>query len=116
MTFNSRMADTVRLFLVDGKAPAIPAGGELLWTWFCDLNSGRTFHAHGPNPIGWGELQAYAALTRWPIARRHIVVLQAMDRAYLEFDRAERMPGAQGKVAARSGRPMSPALFDTIFG
>lgn len=111
------MAEAVRRSLADNRMPPIPAGGDLLWRWFCDLSAARSFHAYGPNPISWSDIRAYMAVSRWPIEPHHIAILLAMDRAYLEFDLAERRaPVSSADNFRRSGRPLSTTLFDAMFG
>lgn len=92
-----------------GKAP--PGGGSVLWNAFCHLSAARTWHTHGPNPISYQDIAAYCHLMRCPLEPRHIAILRAMD--------AEWMKPVVGQTSAqpvRAGAPLSPALFDAVFG
>jgi hypothetical protein len=105
----------VRRNLKAGDRPRIPAGGELLWRWFSDLCGTRQAGLNGPLPIAFNEIAAYAWLFTIPIEPRHVVVLKAMDAAFLD-EIAESTPPPGTKIAPRvSPRPLSSALFDANF-
>ncbi len=96
----------------------LPAGGELLWKWFIDLNRTRTFHMAGPNPISYAEIGAYAAATGWPIGAHHIETLTAMDRVFLEHHAklAASKPDGVKVLPPVSKVPLSAGLLDAMFG
>lgn len=98
--------------------PRIPAGGELLWRWFMDLNRSRTLHAAGPNPIAYTEIVAYAALMRWPIEPRHVMILRALDQTYLEASMKPQTAAPEGvkTLPPVSSAPVSAGLIDAMFG
>ena len=109
----------LRRNLAKAGRPTLPAGGEFLWRWFCGLSAARRIGFSGPEPITFAEIEAYARLTGWPIAPRHIAILQAMDATFLAFCREERerASGKRDKVAPTiSSRPLSAAVLDAMFG
>ncbi|MFS8123765.1 hypothetical protein QD336_15210 [Rhizobium sp. BR 250] len=99
-------------------APRIPAGGDLLWRWFMDLHRSRTLHAAGPNPIAYAEIVAYAALMRWPIEPRHVMILRAMDQTYLEASMKPQAAAPKGvkTLPPISSAPVTAGLVDAMFG
>jgi len=92
-----------------GCRPQIPDGGELAWSWFLALNRTRAMGFTGPNPISYSEIEAYARLHRWPLEKRHVDLILAMDRAYLEFNQARR------EAPRTPSADISPDLFDAVF-
>jgi len=98
--------------------PRIPAGGDLLWRWFMDLHRSRTLHAGGPNPIAHAEILAYAALMRWPIEPRHVMILRAMDQTYLEASMKPepKAPDGVKTLPPISSAPVTAGLVDAMFG
>lgn len=117
------MADLQKLLCAElkrnletGGRPRLPAGGDLLWRWFLDLNASRGWGETGPMPITHAEIAAYAGLTRWPIDPRHVQILRAMDGVFLEHCRQER---ARAMASAKSGIvpvEMTEGAFDMMFG
>ncbi|CUX15431.1 MULTISPECIES: hypothetical protein [Agrobacterium] len=99
-------------------APRIPTGGELLFRWFLDLHQARTYHAAGPNPISHAEILAYTQLMRWPIEPRHVSILRAMDRTYLECQSLRKNDAPEGvkNLPPISSAPLTAGLVDAIFG
>ncbi|WP_455906073.1 phage tail assembly chaperone [Agrobacterium fabrum] len=99
-------------------APRIPDGGDLLFRWFLDLHQARTYHAAGPNPISHSEILAYAQLMRWPIEPRHVSILRAMDRTYLEASMKPPSAAPEGvkTLPPVSSAPVSAGLIDAMFG
>jgi hypothetical protein len=102
--FADRMADAVRATL-DGRPVPVPAGGELLMPVFADACGGRQMAAHGPQALTLGEIEAAARLHRLELEVRHVAVLRAMDRAWL--DRA-------GQKAKPLAAPLTPGMFDAM--
>lgn len=106
---------------LEAKAPTvprIPAGGDLLFRWFIDLHQARTYHAAGPNPISHSEILAYAQLMRWPIEPRHVSILRAMDRTYLEVSMKPQAAAPEGvkTLPPISTAPVTAGLVDAMFG
>lgn len=54
---NKRARETL-----EGPGP-FPAGLEYLWRWARELHPARGFGAHGPNPVTWPDLDAWARRT-----------------------------------------------------
>jgi len=106
---------------LEAKAPTvprIPAGGDLLFRWFVDLHQSRTYHAAGPNPISYAEILAYAQLARWPIEPRHVGILRALDRTYLECQSRPKNEAPEGvkTLPSISSAPITAGLVDSMFG
>lgn len=84
----------------------LPAGWEPFWRAFLDLSATRGVGFDGPAPITFAEIEAYARLMRLPLEPRHIAIIRAIDRAWID-------------KAARTERPSAPALsaaaFDSVF-
>lgn len=99
-------------------ASMIPAGGELLWRWFLDLNRTRTYHMGGANPISHAEIEAYARSMRQPLRPDHIAVLCAMDEVWLDHARRQNGKAAQGEQSrfAVSPQKLTGELFAAMFG
>ncbi len=104
----------LRESLQTGKRPALPAGGDLLWTWFSDLHAARSFGMNGPNPITFTEIAAYLALYRIPAQPHHIAILRAMDAVYLDFAYASR--GSADGGGSRKPSDITAVAFDAFFG
>lgn len=63
--------------------PEIAHCGAHLWEWFWELNAARAQGFSGPNPIGYQDIQAWAALTGTTPHPWETRALKAMDRAFL---------------------------------
>lgn len=118
MNISKRLCDELSAHIQHGTKPRIPAGGQLLWTWFFDLSRRRTYHAAGPNPIGLAEIAAYRDLYRVPFDERHVAILCEMDEAYLNSIMKRGGPDADGtkRLPARLDVRMTGDLFDAMFG
>ena len=101
-----------------GCATRLPAGGELVWRWFLDLNRSRTYHMSGPNPISYAEISAYARSMHWPMEPRHIAILRAMDGEWMEHARRQsaRAPEGGKTPPTVSPTPVTAAVLDAMFG
>ncbi|WP_166486329.1 phage tail assembly chaperone [Cereibacter sphaeroides] len=98
-----------------GRNPLVPEAGQVLWQAFWQLSRCRTFHAAGPNPIAWTEIEAWARLMRTPLEPHHVRILAALDDAWLDHLYANR--GGTGQaVQAQSSHPLTPELLDAMFG
>jgi hypothetical protein len=98
--------------LATGKPPRIPAGGELVWRWFLDLNATRGQGFAGPLPIGYAEISAYRHITRWPIEPRHVDLIMALDRAFLDHHYSSNRSAPERPVARQA---MTAQVFDAMF-
>lgn len=104
-----RLCKALRRHLAGPGRPVVPAGGELLWSWFVDLSAARTWSVSGPDPIGFAAIESYRRLSGWPIEERHVGILMEMDETFRLHFRG----GAERRV---SSRPLTAALFDASFG
>lgn len=64
--------------------PPFPEAGAQVWTWFGELLEARAWSATGPQPIGYQEIAAWAALTRQQPTAAEVQLLRALDRTWLE--------------------------------
>ncbi|MCJ8053897.1 hypothetical protein GB928_018735 [Shinella curvata] len=96
----------------------VPAGGELLWRWFLDLSRTRRAGLAGPEPISYGEIEAYARSTCWPVEPRHIAVLRAMDEVWMEYAREKTTPAPEGvkTLPPISTTPLTAGMLDVMLG
>ena len=101
--------------LIGGRA-VIPEGGVLVWRWFLDLCRTRSSNGHGPNPISHAEIEAYARLQRWPLEPRHIDLVLALDRVWLDHMRGYQSAGLAHQPTRISGQVITPEAFDAVFG
>lgn len=117
INLSASLSLALRRHLDDGKPAMIPAGGELLWRWFTDLNSTRAWNMTVPSPITFAEIAAYKAVTGWPIEPRHVAILRELDAAYIDHvvNRSSVPEGVSARPA-RSEQAMTPQLFDAMFG
>lgn len=113
---SDRLCDVLRWQLAnpgakdDPTAPEVPTAGRRVWSIFLELNATRTV-GMGPNPIGFGEIEAWSRMRREPVRPFEVTMLRALDAAYLE---AAREPQAQPGPAV-SARPATIEMFDALF-
>lgn len=103
-----QLVAALRAHLETGRAPDVPEAGVTLWRAFGDLCGTRTWHASGPNPIAFAEIEAWARLGRWPLEPRHVAAIRALDAAWL--DQARKPPGGAPRAA------LTTELFDALTG
>lgn len=95
-----------------GKARP-PEAGIQLWNAFQHISATRTYNAVGPNPISYCEIEAWARLSRTPLAPQHVQILIAMDGAWLEQAYARnKIPEGTKALPPVSAQPLTAALFD----
>lgn len=101
----------------NASPPKLPAGGELLWSWFLDLSRLRTYHPGGPNPISYRDIADYALVTGWPIAPRHISILLKMDETWRSgaLGRTDATPEGAKTLPPVSRHAINVGLFDAMF-
>lgn len=118
MNLKSLLVAELRRNLQHRDAPRIPAGGQIVWACFNELSRARGFHAAGPNPISYCEIEAYCRLTRWPLAPHHIAMIRALDECYIDhcLASAKGAPAGVKTLQPRSSSPMTGGLFDAMFG
>jgi hypothetical protein len=96
----------------DINAPEVPIAGRRVWSIFLELNASRSC-GMGPNPILPSEIKAYSRLRREPVRPFEVTMLRALDGAYMEAGQAGQQ---ETEAPAVNARPMTPALFDAVFG
>lgn len=101
-----------------GGPPLVPEAGRLAWGWFLELSATRSWHASGPNPISFAEIDAWARLMRWPVEPRHVSLLRALDEAWLAhfYSKREKPPADVKVLPTRSEHAITPGLLDALFG
>jgi hypothetical protein len=118
----TRMAEALREHLATSEPMRLPAGGATLWRAFLDLDSSRSYHANGPNPIPYTEIRAYCALMNLPLEPHHVAVIRDMDDEVLIHygkklkQAVEANRSGQKHMPGVSSQPLTPALFDAILG
>jgi hypothetical protein len=95
----------------DPDAPEVPWAGVRIWGIFLELNSARS-SGFSAEPISFQQIEAWAWLRREPVRPWEVDVIRSLDVEFLRHARSGPLPAA--KVV--QSRPMSPTLFDTIFG
>ena len=110
------MVDALKQALTSAGLVSVPPGGALIWQWFSDLSSARTWHTHGPNPITYADIVGYSDIMRWTIEPHHVAILRAMDVAFIEDFYSKRSSGDETRSAPRPSGEISPELFDAVFG
>lgn len=110
-------AELERQLVARNTIPRLPAGSELLWRWFAELNRGRTVGLAGFDPLQYSQIEAYARLSRWPIQAHHVAIIMAMDATYLRFH-ARRQNNSESvkTLPPVSQVPLSAGLLDAMFG
>jgi hypothetical protein len=92
------------------KSP--PPAGELIWSWFWELDAGREETLNGLARISHRQISDWCAITGNVVRDSEVRILLAMDRARREAIEAVEKRSAP---ATANSRPMTPALFDAIF-
>jgi len=87
----------------------------LVWRCFIDLCGTRTYHAAGPHPISYAEIEAYARLHRLPLETRHIRLIRVLDRVWLEYANSKAAGKTTPDAAAKRDQGLNPQIFDALF-
>lgn len=90
----------------------VPEPCRPLWGWFTDLSAARTWHANGPNPIAYCEVEAYGRLAGVPFRPIDVRAIRDLDDAWLTATLARMKAGVSGVPH----QPLNPAAFDAVFG
>ncbi len=95
----------------------IPEAGRLLWGWFIELHATRTYHAAGPHPIAYAEIEAWARLNRWPLQPHHVDIIRAMDSAWLDhaYAKVRRVENNASGLPTGREQAINAAAFDAVF-
>jgi len=64
--------------------PALPAAAAHVWDWFAELAGQRTMGPMAPNPLTWGDVAAWAALTRRTVRPWEARLVMALDRCWVQ--------------------------------
>ena len=101
--------------LSGGATATVPEGLDLFLSLFGEISAARTYHAHGPNPISFAEIEAFARLHRWPLCAHHVRIIKAIDDAWLEHARS--LTGEEPVAPRHSGpaQEMTAHAFDAVF-
>lgn len=116
----SLLVAALRRHLAGGK-PVVPEADVLFWNLFMEISASRTYHAAGPNPVSFAEIEAYARLHRWPLRPHHVAIIRALDDAWLEHA-YRKQEGGEADRKSFDGRraALAPQLtagsFDAVFG
>lgn len=100
-----------------GKPLRIAEPDRLIWDIFARLCATRTYHAAGPNPISYAEIEAFCRIERLPLAPHHAALVRALDEAWVAHALAR--IGNVSTTVDRSpavSQPINPAAFDAVFG
>jgi hypothetical protein len=95
--------------------PEVPWAGARVWGLFLRLHEGRDAGSFGPSPITYEAMEAFSAITGEPLRPWETDIIRSLDREWLKAAAAKLESGNAVSVPTRS-RPMSPALFDAVFG
>lgn len=98
---------------VAGDRITLREAGFGLWQAFVALSGARRCGSAGPEAIRFSEIEAWARLKRVPLKPRHVDFVTAMDAAWLE---ACGTTLATPATPTRPSGPLSPAMFDAVFG
>jgi hypothetical protein len=101
---HQQVADAV-VAAQQGARVRVPEAGMALFAAFVALHQTRTYHAAGPNPIAYAEIESFARLTGTPLRPIDVAGLRKIDEAWIV-----------AQFSSRGGASISPAAFDAVFG
>lgn len=112
-----QLCEVVRL-QCRGRRSRIPEAGRDLVEAFGRLAEARSWHANGPNPISFAEIESWCRLMRVPLQPVHITILRAMDAVWIEefYKKREAAPEGQKTLPPMSQHPINAALLDAMLG
>lgn len=100
-----------------GQTTRPPEAGRLLWKAFLELSGTRTYSMAGPNPIQPSEVLAWCRLKAIPLEPRHVEIIFAMDRVWLDRGTAKASsPSDVPILPPISQQPLTAALLDAVMG
>lgn len=111
---HKRVAEAVAAS-VRGDHARVPEAGRLLLSWFMALHRTRTYHQAGPNPITYGEIEAFARLSGTPLRPIDVTGIKAVDEAWLKSALARMKAGDDPTASQAADRGVTPQLFDAMF-
>lgn len=62
--------------------PDLPEAIAYVWGWYLELDAARSGNGWAPNPLGYGEIAAWAKLTGRRPTRFEVAVLRALDGVF----------------------------------
>lgn len=113
--FQKLQADHKKSGRLDARLipPVLPIGGAHIWAWFWELDAGRGYTPVGTlSAITHGQVAAWCSITGVEVRRHELEIIMAMDRTRLR----ESSPEVIEKRKIDLRPPMTPALFDAMFG
>lgn len=107
----------LRAQLAGGRSQP-PEAGIIYWNAFAALSRQRSWHAHGPNPISFCEIETWCRVMRVPLEPRHVQIITAMDAAWMDHAIAGLNSHAKGDKGIPKGKqpPLTAGMFDAMFG
>lgn len=106
-----QLVAALKAHLTSSWPARLPEAGRLAWQWFAELSASRSYGMAGPDPLSFAEIEAWARLKRWPLEERHVDLIWALDRTWIDHAYA-RQPNA----SERPAQAINPAAFDAVFG
>lgn len=61
----------------------LPSAVAHVWAWFCELSAARTSNGYGADPITFGDIDAWARLTRLSPTPWEVALIRRIDSAIL---------------------------------
>lgn len=102
---------------LNGQTTHPPEAGRMLWQAFLELSGTRTYSMAGPNPIQPSEVLAWCRLKGVPLEPRHVGIIFAMDRVWLDRGTAKAAaPSDVPILPPISKQPLTAALLDAVMG
>ena len=102
MTLEKALCTTLESLLA-GQQVRIPIAGQEILDVFMLLSRSRSWHHHGPNPITWEAIEAWADDNRRLVPTHQAAIIMAMDGVWLHHT-ARRM-AEQSPAMPRASLP-----------
>lgn len=84
--------------------------------WFFELDLTRSAGPHGPEPIGYTEIEAWSRLRDVSLEGWELAALLKMDQRYLQKAQEMMKIGDNYRSEVVTERPLTMELFDALFG
>lgn len=98
-----------------GQKVRVPDAGTELLSAFLALSRARSSGPHGPNPIAWEAIAAWAQVMRVPIEPHHAEIIMALDDVWMTRT-MRRGPEGVKTLPPVSKHPLSAGLLDAMIG
>ena len=69
--------------------PEIPPQAAHVFGWFIELNQGRRSNGFGLDPLGWGDIRDWSALTATELRPYEVRLLKRLDSTFLSVMNAK---------------------------